>query len=367
MPAVEPLAVSMMPIASLASCLFPLLAIVFGGLSLPPDMAGGIAAPASAVIERPLAPAEVARRFLDAYPDFLVAYDAEKKELIGWDGARFPVDEKNDCPETTRPPCCLPPSPATTLRVPYRSVAEHWPSADDPPLPGEDAGRRRPLALWIYMYGAPAGKNADGSWKIIGKRALFIGGAVGKNLASVAWKLAAKRAQIRVSRVNGVNRQLAAVVAELETISAEAKSRYRHLHGSGRVGVSGFYPRMVRGNACEISPHAFGVAVDIHWRSGLDYWLDSPQGGGYRYRSVLPREIVAVFERHGFIWGGKWRHFDGMHFEYRPELLGMTMPPVGRPSLDRPSVGKPGVGESGKGKRGAVQRTENGKRKTGKS
>ena len=35
----------------------------------------------------------------------------------------------------------------------------------------------------------------------------------------------------------------------------------------------------------------------------------------------IPPEIVAVFERHGFIWGGRWVHFDTMHFEYRPELL----------------------------------------------
>jgi hypothetical protein len=33
------------------------------------------------------------------------------------------------------------------------------------------------------------------------------------------------------------------------------------------------------------------------------------------------QEIVDIFERHGFIWGGKWYHFDTMHFEYRPELL----------------------------------------------
>jgi hypothetical protein len=31
---------------------------------------------------------------------------------------------------------------------------------------------------------------------------------------------------------------------------------------------------------------------------------------------------VAVFEREGFIWGGKWYHFDPIHFEYRPELTG---------------------------------------------
>ena len=32
-------------------------------------------------------------------------------------------------------------------------------------------------------------------------------------------------------------------------------------------------------------------------------------------------EIVDIFERHGFIWGGKWYHYDTMHFEHRPELL----------------------------------------------
>jgi hypothetical protein len=38
----------------------------------------------------------------------------------------------------------------------------------------------------------------------------------------------------------------------------------------------------------------------------------------------MPEEIVAIFEKHGFIWGGKWYHFDTMHFEYRPELLGAS-------------------------------------------
>ena len=33
-------------------------------------------------------------------------------------------------------------------------------------------------------------------------------------------------------------------------------------------------------------------------------------------------EIVRIFEKHGFIWGGKWHHYDTMHFEYRPELVG---------------------------------------------
>jgi hypothetical protein len=38
-----------------------------------------------------------------------------------------------------------------------------------------------------------------------------------------------------------------------------------------------------------------------------------PKGAGYRSR--LPFDIVQIFEKHGFIWGGKWEHFDTMHFE----------------------------------------------------
>jgi hypothetical protein len=39
------------------------------------------------------------------------------------------------------------------------------------------------------------------------------------------------------------------------------------------------------------------------------------------YRNRVPYEIVEIFERHGFIWGGKWGHFYTMHFEYRPEFF----------------------------------------------
>ena len=301
----------------------------------------------TAGIEEWPSPAETARRFLAAYPDFLTGYDAVKQELIGWDGTRFPVAESEKssslgnsaAPLSGSPLNCLraccppPPSPMKTLRIRYRPVAEHWPSPNDPPKLEEDAGRLRPLLLWAYMYGDPVAKEADGSWRTIktGKRLKLLGGTVENNLATVPWTLAGDGARIRVNRANGVDKRLAAVVAELEGISVQAKAQYRRIHGGGKAGVSGFYPRLVRGSACEISPHAFGVAVDIHWRPSLDYWLDSFQRDGYHYQSIMPKEIVAVFERHGFIWGGKWRHFDGMHFEYRPELLSMSMPPVGRP------------------------------------
>ena len=39
------------------------------------------------------------------------------------------------------------------------------------------------------------------------------------------------------------------------------------------------------------------------------------------YDSAVPPALVPQMERRGFIWGGKWHHYDGMHFEYRPELI----------------------------------------------
>ena len=40
-----------------------------------------------------------------------------------------------------------------------------------------------------------------------------------------------------------------------------------------------------------------------------------------KIKKFKPIHIVEIFEQYGFIWGGKWYHYDTMHFEYRPELL----------------------------------------------
>jgi hypothetical protein len=40
-----------------------------------------------------------------------------------------------------------------------------------------------------------------------------------------------------------------------------------------------------------------------------------------RWENRIPQFIVDAFEAEGFIWGGRWYHYDTMHFEYRPELF----------------------------------------------
>lgn len=64
------------------------------------------------------------------------------------------------------------------------------------------------------------------------------------------------------------------------------------------------------------SAHSYGIAIDLN--DGLsDYWRWSKSG----WRNRIPQAIVDAFEAEGFIWGGRWYHFDTMHFEWRPELL----------------------------------------------
>jgi hypothetical protein len=78
-------------------------------------------------------------------------------------------------------------------------------------------------------------------------------------------------------------------------------------------------------SASNLSVHSFGAAIDLNTRYA-DYWIwaGGKPGRVPHYNNKYPMTIVDAFERHGFIWGGRWYHFDTMHFEYRPELLAIA-------------------------------------------
>lgn len=68
------------------------------------------------------------------------------------------------------------------------------------------------------------------------------------------------------------------------------------------------------------SAHSFGVAIDINPKRS-HYWNWLRPNRPVTWHNAIPQEIVDAFEAEGFIWGGRWYHYDTMHFEYRPELL----------------------------------------------
>lgn len=69
-----------------------------------------------------------------------------------------------------------------------------------------------------------------------------------------------------------------------------------------------------------LSPHAFGTAIDLA-RDKRDYWKWASRSEGEERLKTYSRDVVSVFEKYNFIWGGKWGHFDILHFEYRPEVI----------------------------------------------
>ena len=79
------------------------------------------------------------------------------------------------------------------------------------------------------------------------------------------------------------------------------------------------------------SYHSWGLAVDlvpesyggkqVYWRWSRVFNWDGWHRIPLAERWSPPRAVVEAFERHGFLWGGKWAHFDTIHFEYRPEIL----------------------------------------------
>jgi len=87
-----------------------------------------------------------------------------------------------------------------------------------------------------------------------------------------------------------------------------------------------------------LSSHSFATAIDLLTNVGPMYWLwdvtksdpERAKRGEEGFRDVhfvargkpiMPQKIVDAFEANGFIWGGKWNHYDTMHFEYRPEMF----------------------------------------------
>jgi hypothetical protein len=171
-----------------------------------------------------------------------------------------------------------------------------------PPAPNEDPGRFRNEAFFRKMYGD------------------CHKGEIERRLVTIIWLPKSWGKPVRVTGVNGIAEKLKAVSAEIDALPETVKRAAYPI-----AGVLACRP--VRDTGRD-SMHAYAAAIDLNVAIS-DYWLWQAKGGTgpLRYRNRMPLEIVDIFERHGFIWGGKWYHYDTMHFEYRPELLGIVSKP----------------------------------------
>lgn len=162
-----------------------------------------------------------------------------------------------------------------------------------PPARDFDPGRIRNEALMKRLYGG----SAQG---------------VRRDLVAVDWF----GERLQVTSRHGVSRALQAVAADL----ASSPKFRRYLVPSAGT----FNWRNIAG-ARTLSVHSFGAAIDLN-TGYADYWrwAGRAKGRAAPYRNRYPLEIVEIFERHGFVWGGRWYHFDTMHFEYRPELIAIA-------------------------------------------
>ena len=216
-----------------------------------------------------------------AYPEQLAGYDSTY--LIWRDGTRMPLSDGQ--PNKSLEEMLRRGSILDQIWLPYPAGVSAAAL-----VPQGDPGRIRNRAFFDKMYGD--------CWR----------GEVTLRLAPVIWLPRSWGHMVRATSVNGVAARLAEISAELETLPAPEK-RYVY-------PPSGTYNCRTVADTGEPSMHSWGAAIDIN-AAHAQYWL-WPRAAS---ANVVPAEIIDIFERHGFIWGGKWSHYDRMHFEYRPELV----------------------------------------------
>lgn len=159
-----------------------------------------------------------------------------------------------------------------------------------------DAGRIRNDAFFKELYGQTSQ-------------------AVKTNLKTVTWCPKLVNQKIQFSKINGANHALEKVSNELDQ-HPEWKKHLTNIGGT-------FNWRFISGTT-RVSAHSFGITIDIN-TAYSNYWQwdcgCKNENTSLGYKNRIPMGIVEIFEKHGFIWGGRWKHYDTMHFEYRPEFF----------------------------------------------
>ena len=228
---------------------------------------------------------ELLDRLVRAYPNKLSGHD---DKTITWrDGTVMPADDGIADKSFER--LLGNASILDQMRLAYPA----GPSA--PPAANAAPGRFRNEAFFKKMYGDC--KTDE----------------VKRNLVTIIWLPRSWGKPVQVTRVNGVAERLKQVSAEIDVLDPAVRAAAFPI-----AGVLSCRPVADTG---KMSMHGYAAAIDLNLKYS-DYWLWAEKGKTIPYKNRMPHQIVDIFERHGFIWGGKWYHYDTMHFEYRPELVG---------------------------------------------
>lgn len=236
----------------------------------------------------PLGRDAIIDRLRAGYPGFVDRLDGN--DLVFTDGARLPFDDGLGVKPFDR--WLEAPDIKDMFRFAYPVGARLT-----APRRNFDPGRARNAAFFAKVYG-----DCDAP-------------DFAKSLVTISWLPKTSGQKLKITSINGVAEKLKAVSAELDALPKRFKVYLAPSAGT-------FNCRVVAGTK-QRSAHGYGIAIDIavkrahYWR-----WAKGGSNGRIVYRNKIPAKIVRIFEKHGFIWGGRWHHYDTMHFEYRPELIG---------------------------------------------
>lgn len=179
-----------------------------------------------------------------------------------------------------------------------------------------DPGRQRDMTYFTKTYG----NNPQ---------------EVEKHLSTVAWMphifhdlQGHPRFLLQVTTINGVANKIKSISAQCELLVEQHPEYIPYLdHPEGM-----YESRYIAGTHMP-SMHSFGIAFDLnqqhnhYWRTDLAKVKNLTDDciteniPVLAHQNQLPWDIILIFEQHGFIWGGKWHHYDTQHFEYRPECF----------------------------------------------
>lgn len=130
-----------------------------------------------------------------------------------------------------------------------------------------------------------------------------------KNLTTVNWLPNHGGKKLQFNKNENASAQLQKVSDELDRLPDEFMKYLKKIDGT-------YYFRKIAKTE-RLSAHSYGIAIDLDTHYSRYWQWDKT----HNFHNEFPKEIIDIFEKHGFIWGGRWYHYDTMHFEYRPELF----------------------------------------------